>query len=88
MKRSILVSMTALALAAGLAACGEKPQDAAAAKVPGTTVKHDTKPWGGEPLAHQAGNFSRGDKASWDSALQARMQGQNENVRIGGGAAR
>jgi predicted small lipoprotein YifL len=88
MKRSILVSMTALALAAGLAACGEKPQDAAAAKVPGTTVKHDTKPWGGEPLAHQAGNFSRGDKASWDNALQARMQGQNENVRIGGGAAR
>jgi len=45
-------------------------------------------PWGGEPLAHQAGNFSRGDKASWDNALQARMQGQNENVRIGGGAAR
>lgn len=88
MKRSILVSVTALALAAGLAACGEKPQDAADAKVPGTTVRHDTKPWSGEAVAHQAGNFTRGDKASWESALQARIQGQNENVRIGGGAAR
>jgi predicted small lipoprotein YifL len=88
MKRSILVSMSLLALAAGLSACGEKLQDAAAAKVPGPTVKRDTTPWSGDAVAHQAGTFTRGDKASWESALQARMQGQNENVRIGGGAAR
>lgn len=86
MKRSIVVSLAALAVAGGLAACGEKAQDSAQARVPGTTVKHDTRPWGGEPLAHEAGGFNRGDKASWDKALSARATAQNEYVRIGGAA--
>jgi len=86
MKRSITVSLAALAVAAGLAACGEQAQEAASAKVPGTTVTRDTKPWQGEALTFQSGQFNRGDKASWDKALAARAAGQNEYVRIGGAA--
>jgi len=75
-------SAAAVALALGLAACGDKPQ-AEAGKAAGTTVTRDTKPWQGDPLAHQA-QFTRGDKASWENALKLRQQGQNEYIRIGG----
>ena len=85
MKRTIIASISALVLTAGLAACGEQEQGASQ-RGAGTTVKHNTKPWAGDPLAHEAGGFTRGDKASWDKALDTRAQAQNEYVRIGGGA--
>lgn len=85
MKRTIIASISALLLTAGLAACGEQGQESSG-RVAGTTVKHDTRPWAGDPLAHEAGGFTRGDKTSWDKALDARAQAQNEYVRIGGGA--
>ena len=86
MTRTIAVSLSSLLIVVGLAACGESPQEVAEKKVPGTTVKHDTRPWEGDALAHQSGTFTRGDKASWDKALETRMQGQNEYLRTGGGA--
>jgi hypothetical protein len=86
MKRTIIASISALLLTAGLAACGEQAQESSGQRVAGTTVKHDTQPWAGDPLAHEAGGFTRGDKASWDKALDARTQAQNEYARIGGGA--
>lgn len=73
---------TVVVLAFGLGACGEKAQTSAE-KRPGTTVTRDTKPWEGDPLAFQ-GEYKRGDKASWEHALQARQQAQNEYIRIGG----
>jgi hypothetical protein len=85
MKRTIIASISGLLLTAGLAACGEQGQESSE-RVAGTTVRHDSQPWAGDPLAHDAGGFTRGDKASWDKALDARAQAQNEYVRIGGGA--
>ena len=86
MKRTIIAAISGLLLAAGLAACGEQAQESSGQPVAGTTVRHDTQPWAGDPLAHQAGGFTRGDKASWDKMIDARAQAQNEYVRIGGGA--
>ena len=83
MTRRIVGSIAAAAvLALGLAGCGEKPQ-AAGEKAAGTTVTRDTKPWQGDPLANQA-QFTRGDKASWESALKLRQQSHNEYIRSGG----
>jgi hypothetical protein len=88
-KRILAAGLSAALVAFGLSACGEKPQVAGSPAqdgVAGNTVQTDSKPWSGEPLPFQAGNFSRGDEASWDKALARRAQGQNEYIRIGGGA--
>ncbi len=70
-----------VALAALAAGCGEKSQDAPlkSGKYQG---KPDTRPWEGDKLAFDSGNFKRGDKAAWESALKDRAQAQNESVRI------
>jgi hypothetical protein len=62
------------ALAATLAACGEKPQTAA-------TKKADGKPWEGVQKSHVAQGWKPGDQASWESQLRVRAQNQNEYVR-------
>jgi hypothetical protein len=62
------------ALAAALAACGEKPQTAA-------TKKSDGKPWEGVEKSHVAQGWKPGDQASWESQMRVRAQGQNEYVR-------
>lgn len=89
-------ALVAFGLAAMLAGCGEKPQlsSSAAVEVPGARapgeaagnrVTRDTKAWDGDALPHQAGNFERGDHVGWEKALDTRVQGQNEYIRIGGG---
>jgi hypothetical protein len=88
MKRTLAVVLPA-AVAAFLAGCGEKPQVAGSPAqdgVAGNTVTSDAKPWEGAALPFQSGNFNRGDEAGWRKALETRMQGQNEYIRIGGGA--
>ena len=70
MQRTLIV----LALAAGLAACGEKPQTAA-------TKKSDTKPWEASQSEFVASGWKAGDQASWEAQMKARAQGQNEYSR-------
>ena len=93
--RSVVSILAAIAAAAILAGCGEKPQvsSSAAVDVPGARasgevagnrVTRDTKAWEGDPLVYQAGTFQRGDHTSWEKALDTRVQTQNEYIRIGG----
>lgn len=78
-KFSALVFAAATAFVLG--GCGERPQEA-----PLTSGKYlgkaDTRPWQGEAVAFETGDFKRGDKASWEAAMTARGNGQNEFVRI------
>ena len=66
--------LIAAALAAGLAACGEKPQTAG-------TKKSDAKAWGGAQNAYVAEGWKAGDQASWETQLRTRAQSQNEYTR-------
>ena len=62
-------ALVALTLAAGLAACGEIPQDAA-------------KPYAGkEDTKAYAGDVFKGDKAKYEQALAKRANFQNEYSR-------
>ncbi|WP_341886905.1 hypothetical protein [Variovorax sp. YR752] len=70
MQRTLIV----LALAAGLAACGEKPQTA-------TAKKSDSKPWEAAQNSFVTGDWKAGDQASWEAQMKARAQGQNEYSR-------
>lgn len=80
-----IVRIASAALVAALtlvaAGCGEKPQDGPL-KSGKYLGKPDTRPWDGDALAFDAGDFKRGDKAAWESALKNRAQSQNEYVRI------
>jgi hypothetical protein len=66
----------AVALVAGLSACGDKPQAL-------ETSKKDSAAFTGtgKPFVNQ--NWKQGDKASWESHLKARNQyGQNDYTRM------
>lgn len=67
-------ALIVLALAAGLAACGEKPQTAA-------TKKSDGKPWEAAQNEFVTGSWKPGDQASWETQMKTRAQGQNEYAR-------
>ena len=58
----------------GLAACGEKPQQA-------SQKRSDTSAWQGGDAAFTAGNWKQGDRASWEEQMKARNQNQNEYTR-------
>ena len=81
--RRLAVALAALALAAGLAGCGESDQVIVyqQGKYQG---KPDTRPWDNAPGANTTSKWTKGDKSSWEAALRSRSQGQNEYVRIGG----
>ncbi|MEK9721138.1 MAG: hypothetical protein VW339_08175 [Quisquiliibacterium sp.] len=83
MKKSSLVAAVFLASVAtiGLSACSERPQDAPmkSGKYRG---KADTHPWQGGSQKFAGAQFKPGDKASWETAVTNRTQGQNEYVRI------
>ena len=65
-----------------LSACGERSQVVAykSGKYQGKT---DTKPWENDPGAslYTTSKCTTGDKASWETALRTRNQGQNEYTR-------
>lgn len=80
--RTLAVAVAALAFAAGLAGCGETEQVIVyqQGKYQG---KPDTRPWDNAPGADATSKWTKGDKASWESALRSRSLSQNEHVRIG-----
>ena len=63
-----------LAIGVNLGGCGDKVQDSTPVKTTSYQGKLDTAPW----------DDSRwhGDRASWERAITAREQNQNEYVRI------
>lgn len=68
-----------LALLAGLAACGEKPQDKPVRAVASPAYM------GTQGGAYQAPGWKAGDQASWEQEMRARTQaGQNEYPRTPG----
>lgn len=73
------LSIVAVALSLGLAACGDKPQE-----ISGAGVKQDGTPYSGVGKSQYAqGGWSVGDKASWEQQLKARAQyGQNDYTRM------
>jgi hypothetical protein len=74
-----LIVCASVALAAGLAACTEKPQTQ-------TTRKADTPASQGTGTPFAAPGWKAGDAASWDEQMRTRAQhGQNEYSRITGG---
>ena len=81
----LIIAVAALITLAGISGCGEKDQVISyqQGKYQG---KPDTRPWDDDPSAslHTSSNWTKGDKGSWEKALRARAQGQNEYVRIGG----
>ncbi|MGH6637500.1 MAG: hypothetical protein ACREXN_07775 [Polaromonas sp.] len=74
MRFGVLIS--ALVAAAGLAACGEKPQTAAG-------VKSDVPAFQGAENQFVAPGWKPGDKTSWEQGLKARAQNtQNEYSKV------
>lgn len=80
MKRSALLAFLPLAMAAALAACGERDQ---------TTLyrdgsyrgKPDSQPWSGAPPANA--DWQKGDRAGWQTEIRNRGATQNEYSRTG-----
>ena len=72
MMHRLLAAAVAFAVAGGLAACGERPQDIAY-KQGSYQGKQDTQPWSNEPF--------KGDQKAWELALKDRAQAQNEYKR-------
>ena len=70
------VSLSALAL--GLGACGEKPQELAGRQIQGSAPS-----WQGPASTFIVSGWTVGDQRSWQAHMQARAQGQNELVRLG-----
>jgi hypothetical protein len=66
-----LLICAALALLAGLAACGERVQTA-------TPRKADQKAWQGVNNPYAVGSWTPGDRGTWDDQMRARAQTQNE----------
>lgn len=76
LKRWAALAAAAVALG-GLAACGEKPQEAGTA-----TKKVDAKAWDGvQRSSYMAEGWKAGDRESWEQQLKARNQQQNEYTR-------
>ena len=63
-----------------LSACGEREQIAESKR--GYQGKRDTQPWDNDPLAYGSGNWSKGDRTSWETQIKTRQLGQHEDRRI------
>jgi hypothetical protein len=70
-------------VAAGLAACGERAQEPTEGKR-SYQGKRDTLPWDNAPLAaeYRGGQWSKGDRVSWETSIKQRQLGQHEHRRI------
>ena len=77
-RRLLLASAFGVALVG--AGCAEKPQDAPL-KSGKYLGKPDTRPWEGSTLVFESGEFKRGEKSAWESAMRTRAQNQNEYSR-------
>ena len=63
--------------------CGERSQ-VIVYKTGKYQGKTDSKPWDNDPGAapYTSSKWTPGDQASWESAIRARGQGQNEYSRV------
>jgi hypothetical protein len=79
--RSLLASLTMLAFLAVLAGCGEREQvsEFKRGKYQG---KPDTPSWDNAPLAYESGQWTKGDRTSWETQIKTRQLGQHEYKRI------
>lgn len=79
MSQRFTLSIAALTLTLGLAACGDQPQE-----MNGAGVKQDGAPYTGVGKSQYAqSGWTTGDKTSWEQQLKARAQyGQNDYSRI------
>ena len=68
-------AITLMALAALLAACGEKTQTASARKA-------DGRAWESTDPSFVANGYKAADQASWEQQTRQRAQSQNEYVRV------
>lgn len=68
-----------IAVAALVAACGEKPQTSGTAAV----RKSDAQAFQGADNRYVASGWKTGDRASWEQQLRNRAQAQNEYTRTG-----
>jgi hypothetical protein len=81
--RKLLLASTALLVALGLGACGEREQ-VVVYKQGKYQGKPDTKPWENDPGAslYTTSKWSKGDKTGWETAVRTRNLGQNEYTRV------
>ena len=82
MRRALFV-LGAIALAAGLAACGERDQ-VVVYKQGKYQGKPDAQPWNSEsPVAElRGGKWTKGDRNSWEDEIKRRQLAQHEHKRI------
>ena len=71
----------ALAATLLLAACGESTQ-VTVYKQGKYQGKPDTQAWDNAPLAYGDASWTKGDRSSWESQINKRALGQNEDNRI------
>ena len=80
--RPVLLVAAALAAGVGLSACGEREQ-VVVYKQGKYQGKPDSKPWDSAPSAslYTTSKWTKGDQASWETALKTRNLYQNEMTR-------
>ena len=66
-----------------VAGCGE-PEQVVVYKQGKYQGKPDTRSWDNSPIAaeQRGGNWTKGDKGSWEAAINQRAMGQHEHKRI------
>jgi hypothetical protein len=81
--RKLVVVACASLAALGLAGCGDQPQELAQ-KERRYQGKPDSNPWDSDPSAslYTTSKWTKGDRASWDTAINARAMNQNEYARV------
>jgi hypothetical protein len=79
--RTLIAALTAAA-ALGLAGCGERPQ-VVQYKQGKYQGKPDTQPWENDPTSslYTTSKWTKGDKTSWETAINTRAASQNEYAR-------
>ena len=79
----LILAGAALAVAAGLSACGEREQ-VVVYKQGKYQGKPDAQPWQNDPAAslYTTSKWTQGDQTSWEAAIRARNQNQNEYSRV------
>jgi hypothetical protein len=82
MLRALAFTAAAAVALAGLAGCGEREQ-VVVYKQGKYQGKPDSKPWQNDPSAavYTPQSWSKGDARSWENAVKARNQNQNEYSR-------
>lgn len=78
--RTLILALGAV-VALGLTGCGEQPQ-VVQYKQGKYQGKPDSRPWDNDPIAG-GGQWSKGDRASWETQIKQRQLAQNEYKRVG-----